>query len=468
MKTVLGKLNRTYLENLLSESYSCSRRMRIAVAYADRHKWLMEFLKQHPDVQVTMYGLLDPEVAVSPQLLRWFLDVAPTTARCFLVNGHFHPKVIWWEGFGAYVGSANLTANGWQRNLEAGLFLTQEELEVNGVAEDLAEMFDYLGKIAQPLTRELLSKVEVLAKEQQFAKKHQDSVQRKFDELFAREKPHPGLIGGSTAAGPTAAEQSFVDEWRSTLELMRRLCKEFAAAKVRPLWVSPAANPTVHFDQFLHGYYYHYVEATVGGGKALDKVKQRHQDNQNDPDAEFRRAMAWWAEQEAAPTRGGYNEEAFINVRAPRMKELLSPSRLPHLTLDELAEALSHSHAFREHARHFDRPVGLSKDQVEPEDQKIRRATAAIWSARTREGGHDVLQVLEYLIYGSDPPEAERRLWRAIRSKSWRLPHLGPSTLGELIGWARPDDYPPRNDRNNMALLAMGYEVATFKQDTGN
>src|SRR5690606_2556481 len=157
----------------------------------------------------------------------------------------------------------NLTANGWQRNLEAGLFLTQEELEVNGVAEDLAEMFDYLGKIAQPLTRELLSKVEVLAKEQQFAKKHEASVQRKFGGLYDRENPHPGLIGGSTAAGPTAAEQSFVDEWRSTLELMRRLCKEFAAAKVRPLWVSPAANPTVHFDQFLHGYYYHYVEATV-------------------------------------------------------------------------------------------------------------------------------------------------------------------------------------------------------------
>lgn len=144
------------------------------------------------------------------------------------------------------------------------------------------------------------------------------------------------------------------------------------------------------------------------------------------------------------------------------MQELLSPTKLPTLTLEEFTEAMSHSHAFREHARHFDRPEGLGADEQEPEDEKLRRMTAAIWAARTHEGDRGVLEVLQFLIYGKKPADAEHRLWMACRNKGWRLPHLGRSTLGELIGWARPDDYPPRNNRNNLALRALGYDVSGF------
>jgi hypothetical protein len=67
-----------------------------------------------------------------------------------------------------------------------------------------------------------------------------------------------------------------------------------------------------------------------------------------------------------------------------------------------------------------------------------------------------------FVLYGTTPAEAEHRLWLATRTKAWRLPKLGRSTLGELLGWARPDEFPPRNNRSNMALRAMGFDVDIF------
>jgi hypothetical protein len=59
----------------------------------------------------------------------------------------------------------------------------------------------------------------------------------------------------------------------------------------------------------------------------------------------------------------------------------------------------------------------------------------------------------EFRIFGRSPgscaspssAEMERRLWLATHDEEWKLPNLGPSSLGEAVGWARPDNYPPRN-----------------------
>jgi hypothetical protein len=56
----------------------------------------------------------------------------------------------------------------------------------------------------------------------------------------------------------------------------------------------------------------------------------------------------------------------------------------------------------------------------------------------------------------------EQRLWLGISSDEYRLPHFGQSTLGEAVGWARPDDYPPRNNRTNKALRSLGHDVKLF------
>ncbi|MBL8426498.1 MAG: phospholipase [Dechloromonas sp.] len=47
----------------------------------------------------------------------------------------------------------------------------------------------------------------------------------------------------------------------------------------------------------------------------------------------------------------------------------------------------------------------------------------------------------------------------AIRSDDWAIPHIGLSSLGEIVVWARPDEFPPRNMRTSKGLRALGYNV---------
>lgn len=33
------------------------------------------------------------------------------------------------------------------------------------------------------------------------------------------------------------------------------------------------------------------------------------------------------------------------------------------------------------------------------------------------------------------------------------------NSLGEIVGWAMPDRYPPRNGRSSRALRSLGFDV---------
>lgn len=465
MQTILGRLNGTFLANLLAQSYPVSTSIHAAIAYADHHERLIQHLRDHPDIKLKFYGRMDHEGAVSLRLLEWFLMHAPPTAVCHLVNGRFHPKVLWWHGYGAYIGSANLTSNGWERNIEAGLFMTEEELEASGTAEQLDALFAELDAISVRLTDEIFEKLKLVDQERRKAQPALDAVKRRYDELLGKEKPYQGQL---TAARPgervSNAQQAFVDEWRETLQLMRTLCRDFAAMKKRPSWVSEAANPTVHFDQFLHGYYYHVVLKSFDEGASTSKVGQLYERNKGNPARALAEAADWWASLSAPPSRARYDEAVFIGERAPRMQDLFSRTSLDGMTEDLFAEALSNVYAFREHARQIERSFyGLPSDHHESEDERAERFARWLWKQRS-EGGKTAVDVLTFVIHGSEPADAVHRIWLATRDARWKLPRVGKSSLGETLGWARPDDYPPRNDRTNKALRSLGYSVRIFSR----
>lgn len=54
--------------------------------------------------------------------------------------------------------------------------------------------------------------------------------------------------------------------------------------------------------------------------------------------------------------------------------------------------------------------------------------------------------------------DCAERIWNAVYAPEWSLPHLGVNTLGELLGYARPDEFPPRNGRVSKTLYALGYD----------
>jgi hypothetical protein len=63
---------------------------------------------------------------------------------------------------------------------------------------------------------------------------------------------------------------------------------------------------------------------------------------------------------------------------------------------------------------------------------------------------------LGFVLWDTFPADMEQCLWFAVSDDRYRFAHLGKSSLREAVGWARPNDYPPRNNRTNKALRALG------------
>jgi hypothetical protein len=107
---------------------------------------------------------------------------------------------------------------------------------------------------------------------------------------------------------------------------------------------------------------------------------------------------------------------------------------------------------------------GLSASHTEDMETRTKRLADWLWEQST-DGGHNVKEVLDFVLYQQQPADIEDRLWLAIRNPEWRLPHFGKSILGETIGWALPTQYPPRNNRTNKALRALGHDVQLFSSE---
>ena len=127
MEFYLGGLNGNHLLNLLFEAdrkIEGNRRVEevwAAVAYASKSTGSGTLISHcfEQGIPLTFWGRLDDQVAVDVETLNLFLKRKSPDFVCKLVPMH-HAKVIWWRGFGVYVGSANLTYPAWNRNVEAG------------------------------------------------------------------------------------------------------------------------------------------------------------------------------------------------------------------------------------------------------------------------------------------------------------------------------------------------------------
>jgi hypothetical protein len=75
------------------------------------------------------------------------------------------------------------------------------------------------------------------------------------------------------------------------------------------------------------------------------------------------------------------------------------------------------------------------------------------------ESGEGILKLLEYLLYGGTPDELPQRLYEISFSREHSIKFAGLSTFGEIVGWALPSQFPPRNGRTSKALYALGYDV---------
>ena len=149
-----------------------------------------------------------------------------------------------------------------------------------------------------------------------------------------------------------------------------------------------------------------------------------------------------------------------VKHRVPTQFSLLARDKILQLTNDELASVVFYCFALMDHIDQFLSKKDLGFAGV---DQRVpRRDKASAYVERflctANPHGKTFKEILKFFIWHDALP-VEERLWRCTDSKSeWKFPGIDKSTLGELIGLARPNKFPVRNNRISRVLSALGFE----------
>lgn len=358
---------------------------------------------------------------------------------------HHHANVIWWRGVGVYIGSANLTGSAWYKNVEAGCFFPEDEI-TDEMANDLRDLFETLKTNATPLTDELV--VAMRQRAHTLEKAPPDANAFWSTPSFKRWN---GLVETSRGRALERRKQAFLEEWHATLQELRNIGDIVGRPENRPRWVGEAASAGAQADQFLHAHYY---QRTFDGRKA--NYLQHFETNKNNRQVALTNAIDWWRSLSKAPT----SEDVMLNDTAPQLRDALSRAAIRSLSYDQFYEICSGVHAIKDYARRVpNKSVGLPSDGTKYTiSEKVRALSRRIWTDQNSDGAR-IRSLLDFLLYGGPDPQLPERLWQGVTDLAWKLDGLGISALGELAGWARPDQFPPRNGRTSKALKSLGYDV---------
>ncbi len=363
---------------------------------------------------------------------------------------HYKPAMVRWQGYGAYIGSANLSDPAWNNNVEAGCFFSEAELAASGFDRQLQNFFQEIDENASPLTTELY---ELIKSRNEDLNRQRQSDQGRADTFAGTDlvKHWQGLVRVNQQTAAERKRAAFLEEWYATVETIRGIGARVSADEFRPLWVDADIPTGAQADQFLHAHYY---QRTFEGQHA--RYERWFQDNQNNPEAALVEAMNWWHELERPPS----SEEVTLNEWAPTLREQLSEPSILATTKEGLIEICKRVHAIRDHARRVANvTVGLpdtgEQYSIDIKTEAFARYLYGLRSAH----GHSVLETIHHVLYGGLRESVPDRMWEALEYPEWKIEHFGISALGELVGWALPDAFPPRNGRTSKSLRSLGFPV---------
>jgi len=446
MKLMLNGINGGYIRDILERAKAATERVDAAVAYATNQDLLFDWCWNNR-IPLRFWGRFDAEVPVAIPILSTFLARRSGRYTCKLVR-NFHPKVIWWHGYGAYIGSANLTSKAWYNNIEAGIFLTEDELASGGHDFEILDMFAEIERHAAPLTQELFDLLSA---------RNKAITQRDLHDKYARDRindtvhvPHwEGLARTTEKSAKDLRRQAFLNEWSSTLQIIRDVSSKISQDGNRPVWVGKDAPIGAQADQFLHAHYYN----SVMQGVRAD-YEGHYEQNKGNPDKAISDAISKWRRLPSSS-----DENTMLNVTAPELRDAFSETKILKLTEKEFVAAISNVHAAREYARRAaNNSVGLKAGRPYSRNEKVVALARFMFRGPSR-AAPDPRETLHHVMYGGRAEEVPQRLWDSLNDKKRKVELLGISTLGEIVGWAMPDLYPPRNGRTSKALRSLGYDV---------
>jgi hypothetical protein len=440
LKFITNHVNQTYLRDILpviTEDLVVDFVL-AAIAYgnsaADETKDLVGHAVKNK-LRLDIWMRYDHTVPVALSLLRRLLKHQRDNIFARFVPDCFHAKVIWWKGYGAYIGSANHTDRGWLTNIEAGVFIEEDELAASGMDKQLEEFFEYLHDLNEtiPISEEYLEEMVRLV-----------GLNKNVYELSRKARAYPIWRGPTFVARQKSFDrrkESFRKEWSDALGYLKNIEQQLPA--YMPPWLSDDVPVAWQTDQFLHAYYYN----RVGDGlhKPFEDFFNR---NAKDPSKALHEQLEWWRDQNSAPSGEDTN--------------LLRKEVVLDLTVEDLESVFKKTHATRDHVIKVPMSV-LGRPDVKSMDREGRlKLFAKLIMTERNQKGWDVRQLLHYVLYGGDDKDIWQRLYHAGRDAEYGIPRYGLNSIAEVIGWARPELMPPRNGRTSKALRALGFPVKIY------
>ena len=152
------------------------------------------------------------------------------------------------------------------------------------------------------------------------------------------------------------------------------------------------------------------------------------------------------------------SELNVLHECVPYLRERFARSKVLELSENDLMGIALRVNAIRDHARRVSNvELGLADGQHTIEG-KAKALGRFLWRKRSSDGG-SVLTVIHWVLYGGPRDDIPSRIWEAVTDPNRRIEHFNVGALGEIVGWALPDDFPPRNGRTSKALRSLGHDV---------
>ena len=446
MQFIANGLNGNYLSSILPGETVEVDSVLAAVAYGSDERTLIQNCLENRR-RLDIWMRYDHTVPVSIPLLNKFLQYTSRNIFCYQVPDVLHSKVIWWKGYGAYIGSANLSDRAWFSNIEAGVFLDEGDLQSNGMVDEIEMFFESLSNLKEafPLTSEIVSELEKM----QQIRKSAHEIDKKAKSARTID-PFEGVSFFQKKLAKDKRKDAFYKEWHETLSFLRSISD--LVTQYRPVWVAEDVPAAWQADQFLHAYYYNHVRE--GHSYPVDELYQTHKSN---PSAAVKTELNWWKTLREPPT----HEDVTFEQNAPFIQQVLSKDKLPNLSVDEFTKICRYTHATLDHVKKISLSTfGVAGRSMETTD-RIPLFAEWLWNQRNSHN-MTVKEILQDILYGGEESKIWERLYKYGREREFKLPHYGLNSLAELVGWARPDIMPPRNGRTSKALKALGYGVTVY------
>jgi hypothetical protein len=448
MKLVANTINGVHLADIMPGKNDLVDNVLAAVAYGSSStNEEMDFIGNclNHRLRLDLWMRYDHTVPVAIPLLQRLLKHERDNIFCKFIPDYLHSKVIWWRGYGAYIGSANLTDRAWFTNIEAGVFFGESELERDGLDIALENFFDELRDldVAIPLNAELIMEMEAI----QARRKGVLDLGKELRKIPVWEGP----VFYEKRKRTDNRREKFEKEWKTALGHMQFIAEQLRDN--RPSWISLNTPLAWQVDQFLHAYYYNQV------GEGLTKPYEDYfRRNYRDPSGALAQAINWWKHTTEAPS----NEDEMLNESAPTIQRILSQEKLNALTEEEFLNVCARTHAIREHVIKMDLGT-LGRPDLTTLPRNERMILYAAWMFKQRNAqGWNIARLLEFVLYEGKDAELWSRLYTAATDSHFTIPRFKLSTLAEIAGWARPEVVPPRNGRTSKALRALGYDVKVY------